>query len=193
MSCLDQVLRMINQGAKFESDAKMLVSSTRLRSRKEYLKMRTVMSRLPQLMMTALEGAVVARLHIFRIDCFLFTCAGSCYNSATKKKKDFDTPDKTMYLSTHLMGHFGERHLRKGRSVIQTTCQVIYTCEIEIRLRVTQPITVITMSHSINEEKTDWPWLLSEVNNTRWNVIAVHLVWAKRVSYEINHFVNNQH
>lgn len=75
---------MINQGAKFESDTKMLVSSTRLRSRKEYLKMRTVMSRLPQLMMTALEDAVFARLHIFRIDCLLFTCAGSTLRAPQK-------------------------------------------------------------------------------------------------------------
>jgi len=37
---------------------KMLVSSTRLRSREENLKMKSVMSHLPQLMMTALDGAL---------------------------------------------------------------------------------------------------------------------------------------
>lgn len=70
---------------KFESDKEMLVSWTRPRSRREYLKMRTVMSRLPQLMMTALEDARFARLLIFRSDYFLFCKYCIHFESSTEE------------------------------------------------------------------------------------------------------------
>lgn len=63
---------MINQRDKFELDKEMLVSTRKRRPRRENLMMRTDMSSLTQLMMTALEDAVFALLLIFRIDCFLF-------------------------------------------------------------------------------------------------------------------------
>lgn len=70
---------------KFESHTKMLVSWTRLGSRREYLKMRTVMSRLPQLMMTALEDTLFARLFIFRLFFFL-VCTVVTLKGASHKK-----------------------------------------------------------------------------------------------------------
>lgn len=135
---------------KSESDKKMSVSWTRLGSRGENLKMRTVMSCPSQLMMTALEDALFARALIFRSDYSLFYVL---YFTLRARQKRLDTPDKTTYLSTYLIGCFGELYLWRGCSVIQTTCQVISTSVIEIRVEVTQPITVITMSHNINAQR----------------------------------------
>lgn len=134
---------------KFESNKKMLVSSTRVRSEWRRLKMKAVMSRLPQPMMTALERHTTQL--IFRSDYSLFLCTTLLTFRAQQKR--LDTADKTTHLSTYLIGRFGEPYLRRGRSVIQTACQVISTAAVEIRWRVTQPITVITMSHNINARR----------------------------------------
>lgn len=93
--------------------------------------MKTVMSRLPQPMMTALERRSFAGQLIFRSDYSLFLCTTLLTFRARQKR--LDTADKTTHLSTYLIGRFGEPYLRRGRSVIQTACQVISTAAVEIR------------------------------------------------------------
>lgn len=48
----------------------------------------------------------------------------------------------------------------RSRGVTEATCQVISTSALEIRGRVTQPITVITMPGDINAQKADRSRLL---------------------------------
>lgn len=83
----------------------MLVRGTRLRSKREYLKMRTVMSGLPKPMKTTLEGTLLASPFIFsRFFCFFKCTAVPFKKGALQKKKN--TPDKTSYVSTQFTGCF---------------------------------------------------------------------------------------
>lgn len=81
------------------------------------------MSSLPQLMMTALEDALLLRMFIFGT--YFFYYYRSQFQGASEKR--LDTPVKKTYLSAQLIGCFGDLYLRRGRLVIEATCQVIFT------------------------------------------------------------------
>lgn len=69
-SCLDRHVWLINQRGKFESDKEDSVSTTRLRSRRERLKMRTDKPCSTDLTTTTLRDVPLMPHLIFRIDCF---------------------------------------------------------------------------------------------------------------------------